>query len=468
MKLRVTTTVAMLILGIAIPSYASTPVDMASPIATASENESGRVASRFAFGSPLLTKAQKAAIEKAVTTFGTDATFIVTAEAGKLPLVSDRWVQLLANKRGQVFKSYLVKLGVNESSVTIKVKITRLGIVPKTKIVGSSAPSLLTVAVANSTGTGSGSGSGTPATTPGAPTSVSATAGNAQSVVSWTAPASTGGATITGYTVTSSPGSRTCTTASTSCTVTGLTNGTAYTFTVTATNSAGTGSASTASSPRTPTAPYLVGATGPGGGIVYYVDNAGFSCGPTLAATCNYLEVAPYGWNTGADPLKPWAFSANQAQDVNGITGGGGGVEIPNNSSVYNNALGIGLGLKNSIAIVAQNGGTYNASTNNYAAGAARAYAGGSKSDWYLPTTAELNLLCQWGRNVTQNVLTVCTGGDLNTGTGASGGLGTSTRYWSSSEEDATDAWAQYFTFGSQSSCCGKSSSYYVRPVRAF
>jgi hypothetical protein len=52
---------------------------------------------------------------------------------------------------------------------------------------------------------------------------------------------------ISQYTVTSSPGNLTATTAGTSATVTGLTNGTSYTFTVTATNSAGTGSASGAS-----------------------------------------------------------------------------------------------------------------------------------------------------------------------------------------------------------------------------
>ena len=119
-----------------------------SSVATASENESVRVSSRFAFGSPMLTKTHKAAIEKAVTTFGTDATFIVTAEAGKLPGVSESEVQLLAIKRGQVFKSYLVKLGVNKSSVTIKVKITRLGIVPKTKIAGSYAAPVVATAPA--------------------------------------------------------------------------------------------------------------------------------------------------------------------------------------------------------------------------------------------------------------------------------------------------------------------------------
>jgi len=137
---------------ILITSFALTLAGLVtSPIATASENETVRVSSRFAFGSPLLTNTHKAAIEKTVTTFGTDATFIVTAEAGKLPGVSESEVQLLAIKRGQVFKSYLVKLGVNKSSVTIKVKTTRLGIVPKTKIVGSYAAPLVTTATAAST-----------------------------------------------------------------------------------------------------------------------------------------------------------------------------------------------------------------------------------------------------------------------------------------------------------------------------
>ena len=98
---------------------------------------------------------------------------------------------------------------------------------------------------------------------PGAPTSVIATAGNTTASVSFTAPGSTGGASITGYTVTSIPSGGTDSNAgSTSLThtITGLTNGTSYTFTVTATNIAGTGAASTASNAVTPSVPPSVNA----------------------------------------------------------------------------------------------------------------------------------------------------------------------------------------------------------------
>lgn len=93
------------------------------------------------------------------------------------------------------------------------------------------------------------------ATAPGAPTGAAATAGNAQAVVTFIAPASNGGATITGYTATSTPSSVTASITGASAapiTVTGLTNGTAYTFTVHATNSVGNSSESTASNSVTP------------------------------------------------------------------------------------------------------------------------------------------------------------------------------------------------------------------------
>ena len=90
------------------------------------------------------------------------------------------------------------------------------------------------------------------AVVPGVPTAATATAGNAQASVAFTAPSNNGGSPIIDYTVTSSPGSHTATGASSPIIVTGLTNGTTYTFTVTARNSVGSSSASEASNSVTP------------------------------------------------------------------------------------------------------------------------------------------------------------------------------------------------------------------------
>ena len=92
-------------------------------------------------------------------------------------------------------------------------------------------------------------------TAPSAPTIGTATAGDRQASVTFTAPVSNGGSAITTYTATANPGGAfgSCAgPAACTATVTGLNNGTAYTFTVTATNGIGTSTASGASNSATP------------------------------------------------------------------------------------------------------------------------------------------------------------------------------------------------------------------------
>ena len=91
-----------------------------------------------------------------------------------------------------------------------------------------------------------------PVSVPQPPTSLVATAGNSSASVAFTPPVNDGGLPILSYTVTSSPGGLTATGTESPITITGLTNGVQYTFTVVATNAVGDSDPSSDSDPVTP------------------------------------------------------------------------------------------------------------------------------------------------------------------------------------------------------------------------
>ncbi|OGT13239.1 MAG: hypothetical protein A3F73_07820 [Gallionellales bacterium RIFCSPLOWO2_12_FULL_59_22] len=179
-----------------------------------------------------------------------------------------------------------------------------------------------TVTATNAVGTGAASdasNSVTPATVPGAPAIGTATAGNAQATVAFTAPG-TGGSAITGYTA--NCGGITNTGASSPITVTGLTNGAAYTCTVAATNAAGTGAASGASNSVTPLgsqaitfnpAPgVIVGGTGLVSATGGASGNAVTFTVPTTTGVCSVTGSTVTGLTAGTCTV-----AANQAGSAN-------------------------------------------------------------------------------------------------------------------------------------------------------
>jgi hypothetical protein len=217
---------------------------------------------------------------------------------------------------------------------------------------------------------------------------------------------------------------------------------------------------------------YELGDTGPGGGTIFYYSAAGFNCGPTHSATgspsgglCNYLEVAPRGWSGPlTDPRKAWAVLATNVAVPN-VT------RLPHPHAGLLTDSGVGLGYKDSVALV-----SYGESTTASAVGAARAYVGGSKNDWYLGSPVELSLLCQWARGVPSNIPSGCTtSGVINSSlyNANSAGL-TSSSYWSSTQGDVNSYAYNVLFQGSDSvnykigASLRTQSDIYVRPIRAF
>ena len=165
---------------------------------------------------------------------------------------------------------------------------------------------------------------------PGTPTVTTTTAGNGQVTVSFLPPTSNGGSPITSYTVTSSPGGVTATGTSSPIIVTGLTNGTAYTFTVTASNSAGASSASGATNSVAPVLPSAAGTCGSASGQIFAFVPSANLC---IAGTASVVASAngQFTWSCNGS-----GGSSNASCAANWTSTGGnntGMVSVPSNSN---------------------------------------------------------------------------------------------------------------------------------------
>ena len=147
-----------------------------------------------------------------------------------------------------------------------------------------------------------------PLMNPSAPTSPAATAGDTLATVSFTAPANVGGSAITAYYAVANDGT-TGTAASSPVTVTGLTNGTAYTFNVWALNSYGPGVWSAATGSVTPAQL-----------------QRGLFAGGGPSNTINYINIASTGNATSFGQLTSSVRgNAGVGSTTRGVNGGGAG-----------------------------------------------------------------------------------------------------------------------------------------------
>lgn len=177
--------------------------------------------------------------------------------------------------------------------------------------------------------------------------------------------------------------------------------------------------------PTTPSGGYKIGDTGPAGGLIFYV-NTDISLGFT------YLEAAP------ADLSDTYAWGAMS-------------------KNVAGTSFDIGSGKANTALIIEflkTSGANGNPETDK-AAQMAAAHTYGGKTDWFLPSKYELDLMY---KNLKVNAL-----GNFIDDVGEEYG------YWSSSQKNdyVHSAWFQYFN-NDHNSYYVKNKKLYVRPIREF
>jgi alpha-tubulin suppressor-like RCC1 family protein len=162
---------------------------------------------------------------------------------------------------------------------------------------------------------------------PQGPTSVIAAPGDTTAAVSWTAPVFLNNGAITGYAVTASPGSATCsTTTATSCSLTGLTDGTTYTITVTVTATTGTAP----SLPVTVTPAGFLTLASPSS-LTWAVTASGFNQSAVDTVAGNQQLTATDNTGTGAG----WHITVSATTFINGSNSlpGTGAIEVTGSTS---------------------------------------------------------------------------------------------------------------------------------------
>ena len=166
-----------------------------------------------------------------------------------------------------------------------------------------------------------------------------------------------------------------------------------------------------------------IGMTGPGGGLIFFVDYNDQYASFCATGDCNYLEASPANATSGA-----WCSDTSTGL---GLTGWD------------KSAVGAGRTNTTTADTTCTTGAVRTAV--DYTA---PSFNGVEKDDWWLGSIGEMMLMYT---NLRQAGV-----GGFSDG-----------NYWSSSEYDATNAWLQGFNFGGQSGSI-KGTTYYVRPVRAF
>ena len=180
----------------------------------------------------------------------------------------------------------------------------------------------------------------------------------------------------------------------------------------------------------------VVGDVGPGTGVVFYASTGGFACGPTLAATCNYLEAARDYWNNLVDDYASatgnYFYDRRNPKGLIGINAQGSA---------------IGTGYRNTRAAIA-----FPLDDASRAVHVADSYSvtafGSTVDDWYLPAKDELLALYN---NRPNSLLSFPPGG-----------------YWSSTETDASQVGEVNFANGGWNANYATFNYSGVRPIRAF